>query len=208
MKAPQAVALRNSLGNVLKDTGALDESLAEYRKALQLQPLPEVYSNYLYTLQYHPTIDPGEVFREHREFDRLFALPLFSPSMPYANDADPRVPSGKVGYISTDFRSHALGQYLTPLFENRDHAAFEIFCYSNVLTEDVLTFRSRDRSDHWKNIRRLSDAEVATLVRTDRIDVLIDLHQHMGGNRIFDRRASRRRCRLDLRGIRGRRGCR
>ncbi len=183
-KVPQSAALHNSLGNILKDTGALDEALAEYRLALQIQPTAAIHSNYLYTLQYHPTADPGVVFREHREFDRRFALPLLEHSAPHSNAPDParRI---RVGYLSAEFRAHALGNYLTPLFENHDHAAFDIFCYSDVVAEDAVTFRLREQSDHWKSIRNLSDDKIAELVRADGIDILIDLHQHMGGNRLL-----------------------
>jgi predicted O-linked N-acetylglucosamine transferase (SPINDLY family) len=181
---PEAAVLRNSLGNVLKDTGLLDEALAEYRQALRVWPEASIFSNYLYTMQYHPTIDPGEVYREHREFDRRFAAPLFAQSLPHTNHADP-ARRLRVGYLSSDFRSHALGHYLLPLFEHHDHGAFEIFCYSNVRAEDSMTFRLREHSDHWKSVRQSSDEEIAAMVRADGIDVLIDLHQHMGGSKIL-----------------------
>jgi protein O-GlcNAc transferase len=181
-KVPQSAMLHNSLGNILKDTGALDEALAEYRLGLQIDPKPSMYSNYLYTLQYHPTIDAGVAFQEHREFDRRFAAPLFAQSKPHTNDADPKRRI-RIGYLSADFRSHALGHYLTPLFDHHDHAAFDLFCYSDVVTEDATTFRLREHSDHWKSTWGLSDEQVAAAVRADGVDILIDLHQHMGGNR-------------------------
>ena len=40
-------------------------------------------------------------------------------------------------------------------------------------------------ADHWRDIATLSDAQVAKLVRKDRIDILVDLAGHIGGNRLL-----------------------
>ena len=44
----------NNLGNALRDNGQLDEALAAYRQAMDLQPDYEMaHGNLIYTLHYH-----------------------------------------------------------------------------------------------------------------------------------------------------------
>ncbi len=181
---PQSPQIFNSLGNILKDVGELDEAVHMYRQSLTLRPDPSTHSNLLYTLQYHPTIDLSTVYQHHREFNRLYAEPLAAHALPHSNDPAP-TRRLRVGYVSTEFRSHALGHYITPLLANHDKSAFEIFSYVDLRIEDATTALLKQHSDHWKSIRHLTDEEVAKLIRADGIDLLIDLHQHMGGNRIL-----------------------
>src|SRR5262249_40309478 len=73
-----------------------------------------------------------------------------------------------------------------------DRKKFDVFCYSNVPREDEVTQRLRSLPLTWRSIMGLSDDRAAQLVRTDGIDILIDLAGHTGDNRlgVFARRAA------------------
>jgi predicted O-linked N-acetylglucosamine transferase (SPINDLY family) len=73
-----------------------------------------------------------------------------------------------------------------------DRGEFEIFCYSDVRGGDACTERFRAGADGWRDIAGQSDQQVAQQVRDDRIDILVDLAGHIGGNRllVFARRAA------------------
>ncbi len=60
----------------------------------------------------------------------------------------------------------------------------ELFAYSNVKTEVAWTRIFKGQFDHWRDIRSLSDEAAATLIREDRIDVLVDLCGHMQDERL------------------------
>jgi len=68
--------------------------------------------------------------------------------------------------------------------ERHDRSRFELFAYSNVVGEDSLTGWFRARFDHWRDIQALTDRQAAQQVFDDRIDILIDLSGHTGGNRL------------------------
>ncbi len=91
----------------------------------------------------------------------------------------------KIGYVSGDFRRHAVANFLLPILENHDRAAFEIHCYSNNPWDDDVTERLTEASDHWHRISGLDDEEAAGLVAGDGIDLLVDLSGHTAYNRLL-----------------------
>ena len=50
----------------------------------------------------------------------------------------------KIGYVSPDFRRHAVAYFIEPVIiaHNREH--FEVFCYSNSLIHDEVTKRIQE----------------------------------------------------------------
>jgi predicted O-linked N-acetylglucosamine transferase (SPINDLY family) len=189
-RLPASADLHNNLGNCLKDSGLLSEAIAEYRAAVAGHPHPAHMSNLLYTIHYHPDYSPQRLDEELRQFDRRCCQPVRarmpdSFRRPFDNPRDAS-PARKlrIGYISTEFRQHALGLNLLPLFNAHDKSQFEIYCYADVKRPDFFTFRIRQCADHWQDIAGMSDEAVAALVRRDQIDILVDLHQHIGGNKL------------------------
>jgi predicted O-linked N-acetylglucosamine transferase (SPINDLY family) len=69
------------------------------------------------------------------------------------------------------------------LFRNRDQTAFETFCYADVKQPDKVTEAFKKRADAWRSITGLDDAEVAKMIREDRIDIMIYLASHFDDNR-------------------------
>ena len=182
---PAYTEAQNNLGNALKDQGALDEAVASFRRAMELNPnLPTAHSNLLYTLIFSPGYDAQAILEEHRHWSRRFAEPLSDLIQPHLNDcsAHRRL---RVGYVSADFRDHAMSFVTVPVLSAHDHENFEIHCYSDVARPDEITARLRSLADVWRSIAGLSDEQVAGLVRADGIDILVDLTMHMALNRLL-----------------------
>jgi protein O-GlcNAc transferase len=186
----QVVAIRpsyaeawNNLGTVLKDQGRVGEAIASYRRALELPGAsPWTYSNLLYTLQFSSDYDAASILAEHRRWNEQHVGPIARATTTHDNDPSPgrRL---RIGYVSPDFRSHCQALFMLPLLTAHDHTACEIFCYSDAACEDHVTERLRPLADAWRRIVGKSDADVARLIRDDRIDVLVDLTMHMSRNR-------------------------
>jgi predicted O-linked N-acetylglucosamine transferase (SPINDLY family) len=184
LKPDWAIA-RFNLARTLVGTGELDEAIASYRRVIELKPdMMEAYTGLAFAAHYHPDYDSKKILEECRQWSRTFELPLKGKILAHLNDRTPdrRL---RIGYVSPDFREHPAGRYVLPLLEGHDHGRFEIFAYSNGNRSDSLTERLRNACDHWREIRKLSDDEVARLIRRDGIDVLIDLSMHMTDNRIM-----------------------
>lgn len=182
---PADIKSLNNLGNVLRDLCQLDAALDSYCRALETQPdLAFPHSNMLFCLNYYPEITPLQQKQHHEEFERLHAS-RFRPHWPHhANtlDASRRL---RIGYVSPDFRSHAVATFFEPILTNHDRQQFEIYLYSNVQRPDAITQRLFSQADHAADITQLSEDEAASLILRDGIDILMDLAGHTGDNRLM-----------------------
>jgi protein O-GlcNAc transferase len=162
----------------------IDAAIEHFQAALALRPEPHSHSNLLLALNYTDRFTPGEILAEHRRWHQLYAAALApsvsAPSLPYS--AERRL---RIGYVSPDFNHHAVAYFIAPVLAAHDRSKFEIFCYSSVATPDRTTDRLRSLAEHWRDIARLDDESAAALIRTDEIDLLIDLAGHTSGNRLL-----------------------
>jgi predicted O-linked N-acetylglucosamine transferase (SPINDLY family) len=101
----------------------------------------------------------------------------------HANDSDPdrRI---VLGYVSAEFRHRSAAYVFRPVLANHDRSRFEVICYSGSPAEDAVTRSFRDLADRWRDVRQYSDAELEMCIRSDRVDILIDLGGHTEGNRL------------------------
>ena len=60
----------------------------------------------------------------------------------------------------------------------------EVFCYAEVTRPDAVTAHLQGLSDHWLVTVGLSDDDLAERIRTDGIDILVDLAGHTAKNRL------------------------
>ncbi len=174
-----------NLGNALQVAGRVDEAIASFDRSLAIQPENAItHSNRIYALHFHPAYDTPAICNELAKWNRLHAMPLAASIVPYRNTPDPgrRL---KIGYVSSDFCEHVVGWNLFPLMTNHDHQRFEIYCYSSAGTPDLMTEKLKANSDVWRDVARAPDEQVAQLVRSDQIDILIDLSLHSAHHRLL-----------------------
>jgi protein O-GlcNAc transferase len=184
LKPDYAVA-HNSLGNVLRDLGRLEEAVACFGSARTLEPASaHFHSNLILTLNYDPRCDARGVHEECARWNQQHAEPLEQGIRPHTNRPDPERRL-RIGYVSPHFGEHVDSFFTIPLLSNHDHTRFEIFCYAGQARPDVLTERIKGYADAWRDTARLTDQDLADLVRSDQIDVLVDLEMHMSQNRLL-----------------------
>lgn len=87
-------------------------------------------------------------------------------------------PKIRVGYVSSDFRLHAVAYFLLPLLEAHDRLKFDIFLYSKRTKADHVTEQFKQLGA-WREIGE--DEEALKLIRSDGIDILVDLNGHSTG---------------------------
>ncbi|MDR3404796.1 MAG: tetratricopeptide repeat protein [Chthoniobacter sp.] len=183
LKPNDATAYGN-LGTSLVEQGQIDAALAAFRRAKQLMPdAPWLQSNLVYTLHFRPGLDDNALHEEQQNWNRQFAEALKPSIVPHANERslDRRL---RIGYVSPDFRNHVVGRNLWPLFQCHDHEEFEVFCYSDVLRSDESTDLFRQSAHQWRSTLGIADDVLAEMIRQDGVDILVDLTQHMSGNRL------------------------
>jgi predicted O-linked N-acetylglucosamine transferase (SPINDLY family) len=178
---PTSAVSHESLGRYLFDLGNAESSLAEFRLAVELDPARQsAQSNFLFALNYVPRITPEEVFKEHLAWARRCAARRAERQWP--NDASP----GRklhVGYVSPDFKNHAVAYFIEPVLAVHDRTQFEVFCYADLVTEDAVTERLRRAGGTWLGVADWTDERLAGRIREDRIDILVDLAGHSAGGK-------------------------
>lgn len=189
---------RMQLAYALHYQGDLKGAIECYREIVRRNPDgADAASNLLYVLTYSCDLTPADVAREHVEYGKSLAARtkiLEARTGDRGNDASDDVAREdarradtqclRIGYVSPDFRSHSVALFLEPILDTHDRKQFEIYCYSNVARPDEVTTRFKNMGFKWREIRAMSDREVADRVRRDRIDILVDLAGHTSGGRL------------------------
>ncbi len=85
----------------------------------------------------------------------------------------------RIGYVAPSFINNQARQFLAPLIDNHDPHAVEVFLYPQ-----------REETGAWarpmivRPIGQLADRDAAALIRSDGIDVLVDVWGHNAGGRL------------------------
>ena len=90
----------------------------------------------------------------------------------------------RIGYLSADFREHAVGFLLPVFLEAHSKELFELYAYD--LTQEEDTRQRAEIKEKFYQIRpisHLNDQQAAELILKDEIDILIDLHGLSAGGR-------------------------
>jgi len=99
----------------------------------------------------------------------------------------------RLGYVSGDFRNHAVAHLMAGLIEMHDRERFDVIGFSlGPDTTDAMRKRIQRGFDRFIDVGNLTDLEAAQKIREEQIDVVIDLGGHTGGGRpgIFAHRAA------------------
>ena len=172
-----------NLALALHATGEIEQAHTAMTEACARGPDFRRQSAPLFMLCHHPEIDANTQLTAHRRWSELHARAPVPKIAARARQSDSQ---GKlrIGYLSGDFRRHALLYFIEPLFAHHDRDRFEIYCYSNTRRVDDITVVLRAYATHWRDITALSDEAAAALIEADRIDILIDLSGHTADNRL------------------------
>lgn len=174
----------NNLGNALQAMGRHGDALAAFRKSLDIKPdNPEAHSNVIFTLDLTAEVTGEAALAERKAWAIRHAggIPRLPPPTNHP-DPDRRL---RVGYVSADFRDHSAARAFGPVLRHHDPKSVEVVCYANSGIADGETRRFKAAAAHWRDVAGLSDDRLARQIREDRIDILVDLSGHSGGNRLL-----------------------
>ena len=202
-----AVHLLNNLGRVLRGRRHLQEAERALEKSLILEPRQPIVAGTLVSLRQHvcawPILRPiGDLTADDmaRFTVSIPALSVFDDPLLQVNtarsfletrfgigrrlDGSRLSPPGgydhgkaRIGYLSSDFRGHALSGLIVEMLELHDRSRVEIygFCWAR---EESSELRKRviGALDHHVPIGGLDDDAAARCIRSFEIDVLVDLN--------------------------------
>ena len=91
----------------------------------------------------------------------------------------------RVGYLSSDFQDHPAAYLIAEVLELHDREQFEIFTYSHGPHDDgLMRQRIRGAVDHFVDIAWEPDDVAVEHIRSDNIDILVDLKGYTVGDRL------------------------
>jgi len=189
-KDPKNWAVLSDLGLLYKNMGYIDEAIHSFKRSIAMRPTSVLaHQNLCLTLNYKNDIDGDELYSAHLKTAGLYEHPVEKVHFSNIRTTVKRL---KVGYVSGDFGAHPVAYFIETLFKYHDRAQVEVTAYSNVKFEDKTTEWLRSLVDGWVPIAGMNDEQVVQRVRSDGIDILVDLSGHTGRNRlgIFARRAA------------------
>jgi predicted O-linked N-acetylglucosamine transferase (SPINDLY family) len=172
---PRLSQAHGNLGMLQFGIADNDAAIASFRRAVALAPdRPANWSALLFALSVSDRAIAGGIAAEHRAFGERFAARIAPlPAVVPAPRAGRRL---RIGYVSSDWRRHAVAVFAEPLLAAHDRDRFEIFCYQNYAGGDEVTARFAALADHFVPIASMPDAEAARRIRDDAIDILVDLN--------------------------------
>lgn len=208
----ERLRLHNELGRVLEKEGRLGEAAAELRASLLIDPdQPDVLQHLLHNRQRMAAWPPLET--NVPGIDLQTATLRCGPLATLALVDDPAqhravaedwigrkvppaphllAPAGgyrhrriRLGYLSSDFCRHAMSFLIASVIEQHDRKTFEVYGYCSS-PEDGSDIRTRVIAafDQHIVIRDMDDEAAATRIRSDEIDILIDLNGLTRGARL------------------------
>lgn len=181
-KAPQSPDVRAALAHIMVKHGWADEALPVLKEAFLAAPEQNTLDSYLMASCYAANVPTDTLLAEHLLTDAL--LRRSQPEAPPATHTPNAAGKLRIGFISADFKAHAIAYFIEPLLMHLDRERFSIFLYSSTLKEDAITKRLRSRTENWRDIQMQAAGDIAERIRADRIDVLVDLSGHTAGNRL------------------------
>ena len=92
--------------------------------------------------------------------------------------AEPRSQRLRIGYLSADFRNHAMGTLIHGLFRHHDRERFEVFAYAINDVSDAYTRSVHQGVEHFTVVASDTNEQLADRIRADQLDGLIDLMGH------------------------------
>jgi predicted O-linked N-acetylglucosamine transferase (SPINDLY family) len=176
--ASEAVALNDQaleqlkLGNAESAVDMFRAAIGRFTDSLLLR------SNLAYALKYDPRSNGREIRAAAEEWAARLDMPTAKRPAP------DRQGQLRVGYLSPDFRTHPVGFLIDGVLACHDPSRVEIYCYSHTIKVDPQTERLRSFNVRWRDVRNVDDAEAANMIRTDGIDILVDLAGHSAGGRL------------------------
>ncbi len=182
---PDHVNARLNLGSWYADQARNAEALAEYRKALAVNPRSATaYVNSLWVLVHDSEARAADVLQVAREFDANLCRPhLRTDNFPSRDRRHDR--KLRIGWLTSDFRTHPVAAFVVPFLDKLDPGQLESVVYYNSAAADETTQRCRKMVSTWREVLAIGDDALARLIESDEIDILVDLNGNTEGNRLL-----------------------
>ena len=181
---PEWADLVGNYAVALERAGRTDDAIRTLERHLQRHPGDTGLRSNLLLLMTYANPDTAAVAAAHRAFGAT--LPLSSSTREPARLAAPNAAQPlRIGILSSDLRSHSVG-YFVEAFMRHAPQGVELVAFSTAVpaADDRMMQRLRSLAGRWHDVAALNDDALDALIRSERIDVLLELNGHTAGGRL------------------------
>ncbi|XP_075512961.1 putative UDP-N-acetylglucosamine--peptide N-acetylglucosaminyltransferase SPINDLY isoform X1 [Primulina tabacum] len=177
----------NNLGVLYRDAGNISLAIEAYEHCLKIDPdSRNAGQNRLLAMNYINESSDDKLYEAHRDWGMRF-MRLFPQYTSWDNPKDPERPI-VIGYVSPDYFTHSVSYFIEAPLIYHDYVNYKVVVYSAVVKADAKTSRFRDRvlkhGGKWRDIYGIGEKKVASMVREDEIDILVELTGHTANNKL------------------------
>ena len=168
------------IANFLLNSGQPDFAKKYFLHSLAAARTPHTYSLYLQCLLMSPTCTEKNMLIESKKYNKFF----LSKIKQYQHTKHHLDPNKKltIGYVCHFFNNAPSQTLLLPYLKQHNREQFTIVCYSDALADEIPS-DIRNIPDRWRDTEALNDQSLAELIRTDEVDILLELNGHCIINR-------------------------
>lgn len=170
------------LGYFLHFVGRIEEAAASYLEAVVSAPYlaqqRKLYSDYLMLCHYLPQVSDEDLAEAHFAYSRFFRP---EEELPHERERHRRHEKIRVGYLSSNFKTHVMSCFMMQLLALADRERFEVYCYDLGGVFDAAAEQMQSFGNIWCNLALSEAKERASKIAKDEIDILFDLSGHTDG---------------------------
>jgi len=182
-EVPQTIEGLLNLGAINQVMGEIDIAAAYYELILKLLPTADfAEKSILFVTLNRPQLSTDELFDLHLRMRGRHNRPEAKLKTFADRSRDPERKL-KIGFVSSDLRSHVVALNIMPLIESLDRDRFEIHLYAQEKATDHITQRFKALATNYTAINRHNNADAAKLIEDDEIDILVILAGRFDENR-------------------------
>ena len=180
---PNSMIAHHNLGTALADAGDIEGSVLEIQEAIRIQPdhADKIGAALVFGNLYRSGVSLKNFYDSSVEWGLDFVKR--NPIHAQAPNIQKSSTIPTLGFMSGDFRSHAVGMLVLGALEGLKARGHKVFLYSSSNFFDKISERMAQLGE-WRNIVGATDKEIADHIRLDNVDILIDLSGYTGHNRV------------------------
>ncbi|XP_059646637.1 probable UDP-N-acetylglucosamine--peptide N-acetylglucosaminyltransferase SPINDLY [Cornus florida] len=177
----------NNLGVLYRDAGNISLAIEAYEQCLKIDPdSRNAGQNRLLAMNYINEGTDDKLFEAHRDWGSRF-MRLYPQCTSWDNPKDPERPL-VIGYVSPDYFTHSVSYFIEAPLVYHDYANYKVVVYSAVVKADAKTGRFKEKvlkkGGLWRDIYGVDEKKVASMVREDKVDILVELTGHTANNKL------------------------
>lgn len=173
------------IARILYQNGWISHGYKIYQEILQCDVAARQTHSEILVYKHLYGHSDNDAFEEYSRWNDKFVHPLVGLAPPATTDKNPNRLL-RIGFVAIDFGGeHSLNRAMAPWFTHRNRISHEYICYSSGSGSDHIHPVFRKNADEFLDVSTWSDADLNDRIRADKIDILVDMTGHMGGNRLL-----------------------